>query len=1013
MKTNNSKRDSRQHHRSTVFDLLSCGLTRIGLNLLCVLLFSLVVTAPVAANEDLMKLGGEAYERGDYAAAVRIFAEASVRLTAELGERHPSTLRSGNNLAKSLIDTGRPDEALPLIQRVVALRTEVLGPRSPDTMESIDLLAWALCHSGRLAECTTQSERLLALRMEVQGEDHKETLDAMNNLALAYYLAGRFSEQIELGEKALQKQIVLLGERQIVTIDTMSTLAWGYWSMGRFGEHLRLAERVLQLCSELFGESNPRSMRALDSLANGYSSLGRFEDSLALQKRALERLMAISGEDTLEASAAIVNLARTFWAVGRHTEGLAMSERAFALHARIAGERHPVTLRTMGTLARAYGAVGRPDEARVLLERTIALRAEVQGERHLSTLQAMGDLASLYGELGRQDDRVALETRLLVLRGEVLGDRHPDTLASLANLAQAYAALQRPGDALQLSERFIAGAEWQRAQPGLSATNRRSLFQVSARAYRDFSRYHGLVGDTAQGFRLAELSKARTLLDGMTAQRAARFGALPKIEQDALEASTHRLVAIDQQIAQAHSTELRQELETSRNALVRTHEERVASLKAAYPRYATLTEPRLASAADLKPLLGAHTVALSYLTTPTGETSVWVVDGTTAPRFFDLGTLPHLATAVEILRRASAHPGGLKEMPLRVLRRAWRLADGSFRLLDAHAPAPAEGAHEVIDESEVAAHLSDTLLLPLAEALHGKTAWVISPDGALAQLPFELLPLGGRRVVEAAEMHYAQSLSVYALSRARQDEYRGLVRPKDLLAVGNPEYEAKAAPAADMRTRGAAATRVLVEEQLKDMRHAWPPLPGSEREIAAIRRLLPNSDVLLQRDASEEALQRANASGSLTTYRYLHFAVHGNLSMTDPALSSLVLSQVNLNPDTDGHITAAEWPGYNLRSDLTVLSACETGLGKSLSGEGVMGLPFALFAAGNVNTLLSLWPVFDDVTPKLMEKFFARLIAGHSAASALSATKREMAADPNPRIRHPSSWAGFVLVGAG
>jgi hypothetical protein len=101
-----------------------------------------------------------------------------------------------------------------------------------------------------------------------------------------------------------------------------------------------------------------------------------------------------------------------------------------------------------------------------LLERTIALRAEVQGERHLSTLQAMGDLASLYGELGRQDDRVALETRLLVLRGEVLGDRHPDTLASLANLAQAYAALQRPGDALQLSERFIAGAEWQRAQPG-------------------------------------------------------------------------------------------------------------------------------------------------------------------------------------------------------------------------------------------------------------------------------------------------------------------------------------------------------------------------------------------------------------------------------------------------------------------------------------------------------------------------------------------------------------------
>ena len=146
-------------------------------------------------------------------------------------------------------------------------------------------------------------------------------------------------------------------------------------------------------------------------------------------------------------------------------------------------------------------------------------------------------------------------------------------------------------------------------------------------------------------------------------------------------------------------------------------------------------------------------------------------------------------------------------------------------------------------------------------------------------------------------------------------------------------------------------------------------------------------------------------------YRYLHFAVHGNLSTKDPALSSLVLSQKNPAAGTDGYVTAAEWPGYDLRSDLTVLSACETGLGSNLSGEGVMGLPFALFVAGNVNTVLSLWPVFDEVTPIFMQRFFARLNAGKSASQALTETKREMAADP--KTAHPSNWAPFILVGAG
>ena len=80
-----------------------------------------------------------------------------------------------------------------------------------------------------------------------------------------------------------------------------------------------------------------------------------------------------------------------------------------------------------------------------------------------------------------------------------------------------------------------------------------------------------------------------------------------------------------------------------------------------------------------------------------------------------------------------------------------------------------------------------------------------------------------------------------------------------------------------------------------------------------------------------------------------------------------------------GYVTASEWTRYDLQSDLIVLSACETGVGRIVQGEGVTGLPFALYVAGNRNTLLSLWPVVDESTAEFMGEFFRRLRAGESS----------------------------------
>jgi CHAT domain-containing protein len=121
-----------------------------------------------------------------------------------------------------------------------------------------------------------------------------------------------------------------------------------------------------------------------------------------------------------------------------------------------------------------------------------------------------------------------------------------------------------------------------------------------------------------------------------------------------------------------------------------------------------------------------------------------------------------------------------------------------------------------------------------------------------------------------------------------------------------------------------------------------------------------------------------------------------------------VLGLQQRTPEADGYVTAAEWPAYDLRSELAVLSACDSGVGKVVSGEGVMGLPFAMFVAGNVNTLLSLWPVDDRATAEFVTAFFEPLKAGPRRSAGAGRHQARVRAPPP---LEPPGLLGAVRAG--
>jgi CHAT domain-containing protein len=159
------------------------------------------------------------------------------------------------------------------------------------------------------------------------------------------------------------------------------------------------------------------------------------------------------------------------------------------------------------------------------------------------------------------------------------------------------------------------------------------------------------------------------------------------------------------------------------------------------------------------------------------------------------------------------------------------------------------------------------------------------------------------------------------------------------------------------------------------------------------------------------ANRAAAMSAELSQYRVIHFATHGVLDSQHPELSGLIFSLVNSRGEQEnGFLGLQDVYNLNLAADLVVLSACETGLGKEIQGEGLVGLTQGFMYAGAPQVIASLWSVDDAATAELMAHFYRALEKeGKRPSAALRQAQIEIF--QQERWRNPYYWAGFVIHG--
>ncbi len=189
----------------------------------------------------------------------------------------------------------------------------------------------------------------------------------------------------------------------------------------------------------------------------------------------------------------------------------------------------------------------------------------------------------------------------------------------------------------------------------------------------------------------------------------------------------------------------------------------------------------------------------------------------------------------------------------------------------------------------------------------------------------------------------------------------------------------------------------------------FPPLRSSELEAESIMSVAPKGEVLA---ALNFKASRATAtSPALSQYRIIHFATHGVVDFENPDLSGVVLSMVDeKGQPQDGYLRLHDIYNLSLPADLIVLSACETGVGRELKGEGLIALTRGFMYAGAARVVASLWKVDDVATAELMTEFYKQMFGGGlTPAAALRAAQLKLS--HQPRWRAPYYWAGFVLQG--
>ena len=892
-----------------------------------------------------------------------------------------------------------------------------------------------------------------ALRIfEKVGSSKGEGL-TLNNIGLMYKNLGQYDKAVEYHEKSLDITRKIGDVKQEGM--TLCSLGLLYSNLGQYQKALEYYEKSLNITRKI-GDVKTEAI-TLGNLGMEYSILGQYRKALEYY----EKSMLIIGKigDVQFEGTALSNIGGVYSKLGQYQKALEHLEKSLVIRQKIGDVKHEgSTLNNIGLL---YGNLGQYQKALEYYEKSLVIHQKVGNVKGEAITH--GNSGDIYSKLGQYQKALEYYEKLLAIQKKlgvpVFGteDRIGNVYLTMGDLQRAEPILKKANRSVSLGRLSLVKSDFIEAKSKFETELNRSLknrsvdelfaahtglglsyeglnqYDKAAEHFKDaidvteqirdsltpdqradfydaqilniprITPYEGLArvllksGKPEQSFKESEGTKARIFAESLSGRYQNVVLDVPRDVVDQDSDINNRLAALSQGLQKAYEKGPKDAIESFERQVkdARSEKERhIDKLRKEYPLYAATKYPQ--------PMSLEHSAL---------ENEEWALEyEVTEP-----GICIYLTHGKKIVK-ALFKPIARKELDelVRKFREPMELRPGDsfMRKLTAFDFASGE-------------KLSDILLGDILSDLPKDTSVIIIPDGSLGVVPFEMLTLNnaGKIVTDGkmpqtsgAEFYgdrnrisYYQSVTALTLARTlgkrKKTGEKTIAMVDPVFALNDPRLLNY--PKKELEKLSTTLPTDLLEPIEYQNLITFPRVNMTAQLGESLKNAEPTkTDIYEGMDAKKSVI----LGRDLTPYRSVVFATHGYFGKDLPGIQEpvLVLTLLDEPKGQDGFLRMSEVLGLNINCNIAALTACQSGLGRSISGEGTMGMGRAFQYAGAKSVLMSLWSVSEEASVKLVEGFFKHLNHGKSKQESLGLARHEIR---KGGYDHPFFWSAFILVG--
>lgn len=808
--------------------------------------------------------------------------------------------------------------------------------------------------------------RLLAI---YESTGNKRGLsNSLYNLTVLYFATRDYPKALECAHRTLP--IARESGNRSVESSTLATIGTIYQQLS---DHQKALEYYTQAMPIYTEKDKFNATITLNNIASIHSAMGNYEKSVEIYREILPvfRSLKRKGQEAL----ALAGIGQYHMAKGQYKEALDYYNQSLQIGRTTGVEMTQIV--ALNQIGKALTSIGDYQQATEKLNEALSLAKAIN---HVaSEIAVLGSLATVAQKSGNLTEALIKVDSLIKIQEDLRPSIHVQDL--------------RHSQSASMHESYAFKINILMQQHKLSPQDGRDI----------------------EAFQLVERARARSLLEILRESRAdIRQGVDPDLLererslQKNLNAKSEALVRLLANKAEQQKVdEAKKDIEITRTDLQQV----LARIRAKSPRYAALTQPQPMSLASIqKQILDPETTLLEY-SLGKERSYLWVITQTSINSFELPASSEIEAAAKRVYEILTARNKVVK----------FETADEKVQRV--------EEAENDFDAAVNA--LSAIILDPAAAQLKTKKILVVA-DGALQYIPFSVLPVAQKGIRSLykplALNHEIVSIPSASTLGALRCELAGRqLAPKSIAIFADPVFESD-----DVRVKDGVAKAELgapntfvarkrrspISEVSRSARDTGVSedgielsrLPFTRKEARTIAALVPANDMKVALDF--DANRATAMSSELSNYRYIHFATHSLINSRQPELSGIVLSLVDENGgEQDGFLRTHEIYNLNLPAELVVLSGCQTGLGKQIRGEGIVGITRGFMYAGAARVMVSLWDVNDEATSELMSRFYRVMLSKKEVSPAAALREAQLSMWKEKRWHSPYYWAGFILQG--